>query len=588
MAYRFEKTTVGTDIVIDGFEKGIADSPYQGIADMRNVNIISQPDEVSVNFATTAMTVPPTVSAIAFTVDSTTDTFTVADTTGFYNGMAIQFNTIVTATGFSTATVYWIGNLTSTTFKIYTNPTQVAGRLVDVTLSGSGTYSTYTMTTPLSKAFGFGVSVGNANNYAFILDDSGRVWWVYSISGVATNNLVYLGNATLTGTTGRAITVFQGYLIVFRTTTTDYLDLGLIEQNTNINTSWTYGWQSVSTVSQNPRPVISAQDDALYYGNSRKVGSIIVNAGSTFDPSTSSTYTKNISALALGNRDQVTALGELGTNLLVGGLFNYLYTWDRVSTSYNYPIILSENYTSKIVTANSSAYIFCGNRGRIYITNGANVELWKKVPDAITSTIDPYFTWGDALYWKNQLYFSFSATNNAGTAITTVSGVWAIDLDTTAFRYVNKLSYDAYTGTTTVLLQNILSTSPSGAGMYIGWTNSGTYGVDITSTTPYTGGQTYIDSDLIPVGTYLTKKTFQNTEWKLSAPLVSGESISMYYRTNLSDSFTLIGTTSTAGLLSDSPYPVNFETSQWLQLRIVMTSTASSPSYCRLREMRIR
>jgi len=64
MSYRLEKNSAGTtDIVIDGWELGIAASPHKGIANLRNVNIRSVPGEVAVNFKTSALTKPPTVYA---------------------------------------------------------------------------------------------------------------------------------------------------------------------------------------------------------------------------------------------------------------------------------------------------------------------------------------------------------------------------------------------------------------------------------------------------------------------------------------------------------------------------------------------
>lgn len=600
MAFRFEKNRItgNPEIVIDGFEKGIADSAYEGIADMRNVNIITAPKEVAVNFATTALTIPPTVSAVAFTVDASNDTFTVASTTNFYNGMAIVFDTIVTATGFSTGRVYWIGNLTSTTFKIYKNPNLAVASLVDVTLSGSGTYSSYTLGAPLDRTIAYNTGTVGANSVVqaqFILDSNGRVWWVYNPAGVLTNYLVYLGNDTLTASSGgRGINTLGKYLIVFRSSTTDYLNLQNLTLSTDLDgaSGWVYGWESVgSTTGQTRRATCQGQDNALYFANFQKLGSILVNAGSTFDPATSSTYTKNLTALALPNGDDVTALGELGQNLLIGGIKNYIYPWDRVSTAANYPLLLSENVTTRIVTANQNAYIFAGNRGRIYITNGANLELYKKIPDNITSTVDPYFTWQDAIYWKNQLYFSFTASTNGNVSIDTVAGVWGIDLTTNSFRYANQLSYGAYTGTTSVLMPSVMpdvfTSIPAGGGFYIGWTNSGTYGVDVTSSTPYTNYQTRIDSDLIPIGTFLNPDTISNIEWKTSKPLVSGESIKLSWRGNLTDSFTLIGTSSTAGKVSDL-YTANFQQQQWLQIRYEASSTATAPSYVPLREIRFR
>ena len=42
-------------LVLDGVEKGIADAPDKGIANLRNTNTSSIPGEVSVNFKTLAV-----------------------------------------------------------------------------------------------------------------------------------------------------------------------------------------------------------------------------------------------------------------------------------------------------------------------------------------------------------------------------------------------------------------------------------------------------------------------------------------------------------------------------------------------------
>jgi len=72
MAYKLE----GKDIVINGWEQGIAETPYNGIADMRNIDIISFPGEAMVNYSEVAVTVPPVMNAIAFTAQNTGDTIT--------------------------------------------------------------------------------------------------------------------------------------------------------------------------------------------------------------------------------------------------------------------------------------------------------------------------------------------------------------------------------------------------------------------------------------------------------------------------------------------------------------------------------
>lgn len=576
-------------LVIDGFESGIADSPHQGIADMRCVNPISVPGEASVNFKTSALTIPPTVTTLAFSVE-TTDIFTVASTSGWYNGMAITLDTVVTAVGPVTSRVYWVGDLSGATFKLYKGPSLKAGLLLDVTTAGTGTLSSYTLSTPLDRTVSIRTPSTNQRSYIFILDDAGRAWWVQNTGGTITNNLVYIGNDTLTAATNcRAIVVFQGYIIIFRSSTTDYLALSRLEGTTDLDsgTGWVYGWESVSSSGIQRRAVIAAQDNALYYDNSGRVGSIVLTGNASgFDPNDSSTYTKNTTALDLPNNEEVISLGEQGINLLVGGTREYVYPWNRVSTSFNYPIIIPDTVTYRIVTLNNSTYLFAGNRGRIYVTNGSNADLYKKFPDYVSGVNEPYFAWQDAIPWRGQMYFSFNATTNAGTPTVTTSGVWAIDMASKALRCTNQLSYATYSGTVSVLVPNIITTNPSGGGIYAGWASGGSVGVDVSSTSPYTNSEALIETDLVPLGTYESPRNACRVEYKLRKPLVSGESITLKYRLDPTASFSDLLTDSTVGNYSKSG-EITFSNSQWIQFQVLMSSTVTTPSYVPLKEIRI-
>jgi hypothetical protein len=571
-------------VILGEWQKGIADSPHLGIADMRNVNVLSSPGAASVNFSTSALTLPPTVSAVAYTTNTATDTFTVSATSGWFNGMAVTLNTVVTSTGISTGRVYWVGNLTATTFKLYTSPSLDSGKLVDITGSnGSGTISSYTFSQPLDKAIDYegGGSASPSRNYIFILDDTGKVWWVNNTGGTAQNNLVYLGNDTLTGTTGRAIAVYKRYIVVFRTSAVDALATQRIEATpTDLDgaTGWTYGFDSISSVPQTRRPVIVGTDDSLFFGNSKRVGAFSENSGSSFDPTSGASYTKEVAALDLPAGDDISALGVLGSKLLVAGVREFIYPWDYVSPSFDDPVTLPDAKATRIVSAGQVAYVFAGNRGRIYETDGSNVALFKKIPDHVSGVFEPYYTWNDAIAWKNQLYFSFTATQNDGTTLTSTGGVWAIDFTTGALRHAHQLSYGSYAGSVPVILPNVISDNPAGSGIYAGWVNSGTYGVDVSSSTPYQNYEARIDSGLIPVGTFINKYTPSNFEHKLAKMLVSGEAVRISYRINLTDSFTTIYTATTAGLVSEES-DTNFENAEWVQLRIELSSTSTNPSY---------
>ena len=90
MSYRQEKTSNGTDIVIDGWNAGITDNPYEGIYDMRNCDATTIPGEVSVAMSTQVMNSQTPILNVTTTVQNVlTYTFT-------WNGVTpLQLNTAI-------------------------------------------------------------------------------------------------------------------------------------------------------------------------------------------------------------------------------------------------------------------------------------------------------------------------------------------------------------------------------------------------------------------------------------------------------------------------------------------------------------
>ena len=599
MAYRIDPRD--NSLVIDGWQNGISDDPYTGLSDMRNVNIISIPGEASVNFAT-AVTSSPTVTAIQVTSSDAS-----ADTIAFSGGaplledyMAVTFSG--TVGGISSGTIYWVGDMTGsvgnyTGCKLYTDYQRTA--LVNITAN----ITTITFTSiDVNKPKHFTKDSSTSGTY-WMVDLLGRVWSNTFVTG-DNSYWTYTGNKVpnSSATQGNGIVYYQasdgtGYMFVFHNSSIDYTPITSI--------AWIYGWKwntdgsaygyaatptatlKSSNGSNNSHEAIVSPDNRVYFVDSNYVGRFYqTDPAVAFVPTTIATYTYDQNAI-LPFDDIGNCITYLGTNVLIGGQMNVVYPWDRFTINkYNFPILIAENNISKMVTVNTNTYIFAGNRGRIYVTNGSNAALYKKVPDHMSGTVEPYFTWGGATFNKNQLYFSFSATNNAGTALTTYGGVWAIDTDTGALRITNKLSYATYAGLATAIT-NISGSNPTGTGLFIGWDNgSSKYGIDKGLGSPYTGSQASIDSDLIPIGTFDKPFQFTRVEYKLTKPMVSGESVSVYYRSDFSQSYTLIFTDSTAGNFSKSS-SVNFGNSQWAQFQVVLNSTASTPSYTRLKEIRL-
>lgn len=620
MAYRVEDK----DIVIDGWANGIADSPHQGIADMRNIETIAIPTEASVILKNQAVTAPPVKNAVAYTAQNAGDTITpTGGTSGFYEGVAITL-AANTAGGLSNGIVYYVFNITATTFQL--RLAVASGSAVTITSDGTGTFTTYQygnqrgasssqQPVPITYTVDSTGQLSGSNGI-YIVDGSQYLWVVVpnTSSGSATKNaLFFLGNIGGIGassTIRAGIAVWKGYVFLFgRASGNDQIDIAELSEvwaGAGPALTWDYDWNSIDPDLQSNYPlnridVLIGQDDTIYYTSNDGVGSLIENAGEVFDPTDTTTYTFNSAALVLPDNDKSTCLGELGINLLVGGVGNNVYPWDRISPSFTYPLIVPDAFIRNIVGTNQNAYIFSGQRGRIFITNGSTVDPFRKIPDYVTGKLVPNFTFIDATYNRNELLFSFSCRDNADNLLTTVNGVWAINFDTQALRLLNKVTGSGYSGTTSMIaiVPSSVSglTSITGNGLMVGWNQTSTYGVDVGSSEPYSNFESYIETEIIPIGTYLKSFTPSQIEWKTSVPLGdngTSESIRISYRSNLNDTYTEISTsTSSNGTINGMPavsdlYKANFEKVQWVQLLIEMSSNSTTPTFCRLTEVRIR
>ena len=795
------------DIVIDGFENGIGDSPYSGLTDMRNINTVSIPGEADVNFSTTLSSNPTFTGSIT---SATGSAFTYTTTTGTPVGnvfQAVTFSNISGLTGspgISAGTVYWmLSNGLGTAFYVYTTPLGTSP--VNITLTGTATFATVDMGTP--RHWSYSVTSNTANvleNY--LIDSNGRAWvnvngqsgWTFlgntlysdsygnglvwyeganpptntvttkgaivsSTFGGATgtnalinytqtsgfaaptdgqmvsfispggslhlpagivNSTYWIGNVTattfniftdpaltkplyipnyagtivsassvgnlittsvptggtypvqhgdpiiftgnslpgglvqgatyyvgtitgnpttapvfpvyidsllttqvpITGTgtgsfastgtgtfTNYTTTEDEGYLFVFRGSAIDYMRVA--------SRTWVYNWWppqpsyalAASPYLNTPAGVdnshyaLVGQDNAIYYCDGNFVGSIIQTnpANYPFDPTNPATYGWTQQALELPSQDNTTWLAELGPNLLVSGIRNYIYPWDRTVyldsstgisyTQFSQPILIAESNTTRMITVNTNTYIFAGNRGRIYVTNGSQAELFKKIPDHLSGTVEPYYVWGAIGYSQNQLYFGFQAQQNNGSILQS-GGLWALDITTGALRLANILSYGTYNGYATVFIPNPPqgATLTPGSAFFVGWYNGTSGGIDVSSSTVYTGGQSYVISDMIPIGTAIEPITPAQFEFKLATPLLTGESVKLQVASSINGSFSDLvstaGTASTAGdgsLLSDI-YSNTTQLNQWILLKCILTGIGSSPSYNRLTQLRIK
>jgi hypothetical protein len=349
-------------------------------------------------------------------------------------------------------------------------------------------------------------------------------------------------------------------------------------------------------------PVEVGENNILYWGSGEQyIGSL--NADPTFSPTGTVsvtnqvvvgglTYNLNGQALDLPENERVESILSANGALYLGATSNKLYPWDTISPSFNDPVEFPEYGLSTLIPSNNTFYVLGGNLGRVYATNGSSVSIFKEVPGELTGTERPYFFFWDGNVGNGELYFSFEAyPNGSSTALDTVGGVWAINANTGALRLVQR-PQEGYDVVTRMVCpvghgQSQEFLRPAGQGLLLGYTDGSSHFLEFSTSNPYSNYEAYIETDIVPVGTYFSQQTFEHIEYKLATPLVTGESIRISQRSNLTTTYTQVAEFTTTGLISDQA-SINWENVQWVQFRVELKSTQTNPSFVRLKEFRLR
>lgn len=308
----------------------------------------------------------------------------------------------------------------------------------------------------------------------------------------------------------------------------------------------------------------------------------------------------------LPNNETSQCLVEIGNIVLIGCAGSIVYPWNQVDATPSDVIALPEADVRTMVNVNNTGYIFAGNKGNIYITNGAVASHVMKVPDYCAGVpgtpftyIEPYFTWGGSEYLRGRVFFSI--LDQTATKAGNCGGVWSFipsenvspsDDAGMSLRLENQSSYADYDGVSTVLIANQEQNAVAPQ-FWSFWqdsysTGTSNFGIDGTGSVPAT--TFIIETDLTPTGTFLSKDTFTQLEYKLTTPLASGDSLQLYWRLNSTNAWTSAGTVreETANRISGY-YNINFQKTQWVQLRgIATTNGTASSSFVRFKELRLR
>lgn len=416
-----------------------------------------------------------------------------------------------------------------------------------------------------------------ANLYA--IDDAGKVY--HSSDSGATWSLLSdrAGN-------GQGLAVWKDYLFVAVGGSLD------VYGPLSGSPSWSTTWQALGENDSAFQPMlVSKLDGNLYIGNGRYISTVEENSGEDFAPGTAATYTYTQKALTLPEDYRVKCLAEQVNNLMIGtwmGTNIYdnkvadIFPWDGSSETYDKPIILNENGINAMINIGGYLYILAGIDGKIYKSNGTQAWAIGQIPLSVADIsagkyLEPYP--GAIINFKGRLFFGIGSQSTSG------MGIYSL-IETSSGNILtleHTISTLSEGGTNPLLVGALLGITRDQ--FVAGWRDNASYGIDLLNTTSFaytTDYSGYFESALYQVGSHLNKRQFTEMEFFLAKKLASGEGIRVKYRTNLTDSFTTIGTYTTKEVGNRTSYHtnVNIPNTDTLQVRVEFLGDAdSSPEF---------
>lgn len=469
--------------------------------------------------------------------------------------------------GIATSPIAGLGNVRN--IDIQTNPGSI--RLNNLTEKKTGSLVTGNV---------WSMSQDPATGYIFAITDthlvlrstdSGSTWTVIG-DGTGAAGTAKTNN---TATTGGGCEVWKGYLFVIGATTGSTGNVDVYGPVLSPGaTPWTNQWQTIDTsYSQITLPMFVSIDGNLYIGNGKYVSKLQENAA-PFAPATAGSYTWTVKAITLADNYIISAIQDLGSNLMLGTQFLSpslqpkadIFPYDRTNLTLGLPIQLRTNGVRAMKTYGNRLYIIAGLTGTLYVTDSVTSQVVIKLPNYLINTdgatqIFTYFS-GMAVYRDKILFGISSGSIN--------SGVWSWDLINKALVFENLIS----TGDDSAIILSLLVVAPNQ--YLIGWQNN-VYGIDkVNNLLRYTGYLGYVESALVKIGEVLENRTIGNLEINLTKPLVSGQGVKIKWRSNLTSNFTTLATFdfTTYGAVQGYNFSAATLTGLlFLQVRIELTST---------------
>lgn len=425
--------------------------------------------------------------------------------------------------------------------------------------------------------------VASANDPA----QANSIWAVDKVGVVyhsTDNGATWTTVAGNTGGTALGMGIWKDYLFVAYDNVTNDIDVyGPLSSG---GPAWTNSWQVLGDSAASTDsyiPILRSTDDKLYFGFGRYVASLAENT--IFVPATPATYTYTQKAITLPSNIQARALADLGSSLMIGtaglailrqnnaDIYPYLRAPGSSALTLGLPIKLQKNGVMAMKTVGNIVYVQAGTEGELFITDGVSIDRVAKIPNYIINLDGTTFLEGACyaiMYQQDKLYFTAQSGSTSGLSN---CGVWSYNPKTHGLQLENIISTGGEGITNTLKIGSLI---PNGRNTYgITWQDNTTYGIDIIdSTKRYTSYSAYFESALVPIGDAVNRDTIQGLEIYFQKPLVTGQGAQIYWRTDLTSSYTLLSTVDFAtfgGVVSKTVSATVISKANFVQIKCVLT-----------------
>jgi hypothetical protein len=413
---------------------------------------------------------------------------------------------------------------------------------------------------------------------------TGRVTSIKPLFGVGGDAVIAPGGnvhrildravSTLTNASGDAYYVLPwlGYVLATGTTTL---------KATAINAGMDGAWTTVSSSLENTtnhKMTPSMADGICYFPNDNKVASLTQKAGQTFDPTNAATFTLTLAKLTIPTGYQIESVEDFGRYLAVfaditGADTTVIYLWDRSDSQLaDAQFVIREKRMTRTLEHHGDIYITGGTRGNIYKLSESGLRKYAQI---IPQDFDNYkdintggnmstttLTYESMAMWKDKLMVAVTVplANNAS-----VGGLYSVKDGAVNQEIVP--SNGLVDGTMVLNSMSVVKGE-----LLFAWSGpSSTYGIDfLRDDNKRAADECYIESLVYQAGTHIRPANFSQVEIQLSKPLRTGEVVKLYYRTDVTASWTSLGEHSfaTAGAVSSLLFPRALNGIRNIQFRV--------------------